>query len=68
MNWFQQHRLEWIADMLFVYGFINRQHLVRKFGISEPQAALDFKLFQSRHQGRMRYDKRTKRYVVQDPV
>ncbi len=34
MKWFEQHRQDWIAEMLRVYGFINRDHLMRKFGIS----------------------------------
>jgi hypothetical protein len=68
MGWFQQYRLEWIAEMLWVYGYINRAHLMRKFSISEPQAANDFRLFNRKHPGRMVYDKRAKRYVVPDPV
>ena len=33
-NWFATHHQEWIAETLRVFGFINREHLERKFGIS----------------------------------
>lgn len=64
MNWFAQHRQEWIAEMLEVYGFINRFHLSRKFGISNAQAANDFKLFNANHPDAMRYDARKKLYYA----
>ncbi len=63
MRWFEQHRMEWIADMLYVYKFINREHLVRKFGISVPQASHDLQQFQRMH-ARVRYDKSAKRYTI----
>jgi hypothetical protein len=63
MNWFQQHRMEWIAETLRVFGTINRKHLMLKFGISEIQAALDFKEFQKLRPGAMEYDTSTKRYT-----
>lgn len=46
-----------------VYGFINRQHLMRNFGISNAQAALDFKSFNSKNPGEMLYDSVRKCYV-----
>lgn len=55
-NWFARHRLEWIAETLRVFGFINRDHLVRKFGISVPQASSDFKAFDRWQPGAMKYD------------
>jgi hypothetical protein len=63
MRWFEQHRMEWIADALYVYGFINRDHLVRKFGISVPQASHDLQQFQRLHP-QVQYDKSAKRYVI----
>ena len=62
MRWFEQHRQDWIAEALRVYGFINRGHLERKFGISTPQASLDLSRFQRDHRGAMSYDVNTKRY------
>lgn len=51
MNWYQQHRQDWIEEMLSVYGFINREHLVRKFGISVPQASMDLTTFSRLNHG-----------------
>lgn len=64
MNWFRQQRQEWIAEMLHVYGFINREHLQRKFGISQPQASIDLADFLHSHPTAMTYDQRRKCYVA----
>lgn len=61
-TWFVAYRQSWIAEMLLVYGFINREHLERKFGISTPQASTDLRLFQERNEGAMEYNTSTKRY------
>lgn len=39
--WAKAYRLAWIADTIRVYGFMNREHVERKFGISTPQASQD---------------------------
>jgi predicted DNA-binding transcriptional regulator AlpA len=62
--WCQQQRQAWIAETLRVFGFINREHLQRKFGISQPQASKDLADFQRAHSTEMRYDLSTKRYVA----
>jgi hypothetical protein len=62
LGWFQQHRLEWIAETLRVFGYINRGHIERKFGISIPQASLDLRRFQERFPDVMRYDSNAKHY------
>ena len=64
MNWFASHRQEWIADMLQVYGFITRGHMVRKFGISNAQAAIDFRAFNEANPEAMTYDNRKKIYLA----
>ena len=64
MNWYRAHRMEWIAETLRVFGFINRGHLMLKFGISQPQASSDLKLFQRLHPDAMWYDANAKRYVA----
>lgn len=64
MRWFEQHRMEWIAETLRVFGFINREHLERKFGVSSAQAANDFGAFQRLHPNAMTYDASAKRYVA----
>ena len=63
MNWFARYRHDWIAETLEVFGFINREHLVRKFGISVPQASADLSDFQRLRPGVMVYDKGRKCYV-----
>lgn len=64
MNWFERQRLAWIAEMLHIYGFINRDHLQRKFSISQPQASKDLQTFARLHPAAMRYDLSRKCYVV----
>jgi hypothetical protein len=64
MNWFGEQRRLWIADTLRVFGFINREHLMRKFGISQPQASLDLRAFQRDYPHLIRYDVAAKRYVA----
>lgn len=64
MRWFEQHRMEWIAETLRVFGYINREHLERKFGISTPQASTDLNRFMRQCPGVMSYDKSAKRYVA----
>lgn len=64
MNWYVNHRMEWIAETLRVFGFINRDHLKRKFGISTPQASMDLNNFQRLHPGIVRYDIHQKKYIT----
>lgn len=64
MRWFEQHRMEWIAETLRVFGFINREHLQRKFGLSTPQASADLAAFMRANPGAMAYDLSAKRYVA----
>lgn len=64
MRWYEQQRMDWIAETLRVFGFINRLHLQRKFGISTPQASLDLQRFAAEHPDAMRYDTSRKCYVT----
>ena len=64
MRWFEQHRMEWISETLRVFGYINREHLVKKFHLSAPQASHDLQEFQKARPGEMEYDTRAKRYVA----
>lgn len=66
MNWFCAQRQEWIAETVRVFGFINRDHIVRKFGVSVPQASLDLREFQRINPGRLTYDASAKRYVTNE--
>lgn len=64
VNWFMQQRQDWIAERLRVYGFINREHLRRKFGISMPQASRDLQAFAREHRELITYDPSRKCYVA----
>jgi hypothetical protein len=63
VNWFAEQRQAWIREALTVFGFINREHLMRKFGISQPQASADLQVFQRENPSAMRYDPSRKCYV-----
>jgi hypothetical protein len=63
MAWCEEQRQAWIAEMLAIYGFINRVHLHRKFRISTPQASQDLARFARLHPGVMRYDRIRRQYV-----
>jgi hypothetical protein len=63
MAWAENYRQDWIAETLRVFGFINRAHLCRKFGISQPQAANDFRRFMRERPTQMTYDAKAKRYI-----
>jgi hypothetical protein len=64
MNWFCERRQEWIAETVRVFGFINREHITRKFGVSIPQASLDLREFQRQNPRAVIYDKSVKQYVA----
>lgn len=66
-NWFVRQRMEWIAESLRIFGFINRQHLERKFGISTVQASNDLTAFGRAHPGVMDYNANAKRYETNRP-
>lgn len=60
-NYFEDLRLDWIFEMLTIYGFINREHLIRKFRISVPQASKDLNKALTLYNG-MYYNNNTRRY------
>lgn len=62
MAWAEDYRQNWIAETLRVFGFINREHIERKFGISAPQASIDLRRFKTEHPDAMTYNLTTKRY------
>lgn len=61
-TWFMEARLEWIRESVGIYGYINRRHIMRKFGVSEPQAAQDLGRAQRRWPKLVQYNPSTKRY------
>lgn len=60
INWFVDQRRIWIAECLRIYGFINRDHIKKKFAISTPQASADLQYFVSN--GIIEYNRELKRY------
>lgn len=64
MTWYAQQRQSFIAEMLHIYGYINRAHLVRKFGCSEISASHDLTKFAAGNPDRVRYDPSRKAYVT----
>lgn len=63
-TWFVRHRQDWISETLRVFGFINREHIERKFGLSTPQAPIDLARYQTEHPGAIEYNRTAKRYEV----
>lgn len=63
MRWAQEQRLSFIGERLLDAGAINRSDLIERFRISAPQAATDFRIFNEKHPGVMRYDNHRKAYV-----
>jgi hypothetical protein len=63
VKWFAQHRQEWIAETVRVFGFINRSHIERKFRVSTPQASMDLREFVRANPGALVYDASGKRYT-----
>ena len=62
MKWYAQHRQDWIEEVLSIFGFINREHLMRKFGVSRPQASADLQHYQKLNPGAVVYNMSRKRY------
>ena len=61
-NWAMRQRQGWIAETIRVFGFINRVHIERKFGVSTPQASVDLAAFQRNYPGRIIYNASEKRF------
>lgn len=61
-RWFKQYRMDWITETLRVFGFINREHLMRKFGISTPQASKDINDYLKLYPNTMLYNLSRKTY------
>lgn len=66
MTWFTAYRKQWIYDIIYIYGFINREHLVKKFGISIPQASIDLREFMKEYPDLLIYDKSAKCYKLRE--
>ncbi|MEM7301899.1 MAG: hypothetical protein AAF468_12505 [Pseudomonadota bacterium] len=67
-QYFQRMRMDWIAEMLRIYGFINRGHLAKKFEISIQQAANDFADFKRQNPNAMHFCTKRKAYLATPPT
>lgn len=63
-DWFKRQRVEWIAEMVRIYGFINREHIEKKFGVSTPQASMDLRDAMAEHPNLIEYNRSSKRYEM----
>lgn len=66
-DWFIEHRQQWIAETVRIFGSINRVHIQRKFSVSIQQASIDLALFQSENPDAIEYDKSAKLYRSASP-
>ena len=65
LRWSQEARLRAIDEAAFWEGRVNRAGLVRRFGISVPQATNDLREYQARAPANLRYDTREKAYLAE---
>jgi hypothetical protein len=61
-DWFQNHRQEWILEIVRIFGFINREHIEKKFNVSTPQASTDLREVMARWPELIEYNRSAKRY------
>lgn len=63
----QKERLEYLDRLLFWNGAATRGSLMDRFGISNPQAALDFKAYlQTVGEDALKYDASSRQYLTTD--
>lgn len=62
VNWFVDQRKIWVTESLRVFGYVTRDHLVRKFSISPIQASRDLDYFV--RNGVITFNPKLKRYEV----
>jgi hypothetical protein len=67
VRWSQRRRLEFIEFKLLWDGRLNRSDLINFFGISVPQASLDFAKYRELAPGNAAYDSTEKTYVAGNP-
>ncbi len=65
LRWSQEARLRAIDLAAFWEGRVNRAELIRRFGISVPQATNDLRDYQARAPRNLRYDTREKTYLAE---
>lgn len=68
MRYAERKRIDFIHEHVAHYCAIRRSDLVKKFGISLPQASSDLRKFQALHPGIISYDAGQKRYTFNREV
>lgn len=63
-RWYLEYRVAWIKESVEIFGFINKKHVTRKFGISKPQASMDLQETLKRWPELMSYNASAKRYEL----
>lgn len=66
MRYFENLRIGWIIEIVEIFGFINRDHVVKKFGVSPQIVSSDFSKVQKLHPHLMRYDANAKCYFLKE--
>lgn len=64
MRYFEQLRISWIVETIKIFGFINRRHVVKKFGVTQHVVSSDFSKVQEMHPDLMKYDASQKCYFL----
>lgn len=66
MRYFESLRVHWIVEMIGIYGFINRGHVMRKFDVTAAVASKDFRTVMKSYPDLMEYDVNWKCYVEKE--
>ena len=67
MTWAQDRRMDFIRDRIAAGLTLNRADLMRRFGISQPQASTDIQRFIKANPGARTYDASAKAYDGSQP-
>lgn len=61
-TWCVEYRMAWIKESVEIFGQINRENIIWKFRVSEPQSSVDLAKVAERWPDLMTYNRSTKRY------
>lgn len=64
LTWFVEQRLAWIKESVEIFDRLNREHIMKKFSVSAPQASADLTKAQARWPELMTYDSSLKHYKL----
>ncbi len=67
LSWAVEQRLAWIKETVEIFGFINREHIEKKFWVSSQQASTDLRIVQERWPGLIAYNASQKQYLRAEP-